>query len=487
MRGIYALAAAAVALCVRASDVAVLGKGNFSEWVGAQELALVEFYAPWCGHCQALAPHYEAAATALKGEGVALAKVDCTVEDALCGENGVGGFPTLKVMRHGSASPYGGPRKTEGIIEYMQRQKLPAVLNVSATTIDDFKSKGRFVLLALAKEDDKESRDAIAKYGNEQRDSVIVGVSDDVLLASEVGVTMPGLVAFRKFDEPQVGYSASASLTYDAIDAFVAVESIPLIDEITPDNFAKYVQTGLPLGYYFVNPESSSRELEIRQLADTARAHRGKLNIVWIDGVKFANHAKALNLKGESWPAFAIQNMQTGFKYPLELGKNPTKEVADYVQRFVEGKVPASVKSAPIPASQPESVIEVVADEFDKYVFQDDKDVLVEFYAPWCGHCKRLAPTYSLLADMYARDSSASSKVQVVKMDATANDVPPSAGIQLEGFPTIVLKPAGKDSRTLVDYSGDRSLESLVDFIATSGTHKARVTVESESVTHDEL
>lgn len=82
---------------------------------------LVEFYAPWCGHCQALAPHYEAAATTLKAEGIKLAKVDCTVEEALCGEQDVKGYPTLKVMRHGQASEYSGPRKTDGIVSYMQK------------------------------------------------------------------------------------------------------------------------------------------------------------------------------------------------------------------------------------------------------------------------------------------------------------------------------------------------------------------------------
>jgi len=49
------------------------------------------------------------------------------------------------------------------------------------------------------------------------------------------------------------------------------------------------------------------------------------------------------------------------------------------------------------------------------------------------------------------------------KMDATLNDIPPSAGFQVSGFPTIKFKPAG--SRDFVDYEGDRSLESLIEFV----------------------
>lgn len=48
-----------------------------------------------------------------------------------------------------------------------------------------------------------------------------------------------------------------------------------------------------------------------------------------------------------------------------------------------------------------------------------DKDVFVEFYAPWCGHCKSLAPKYDALAEQLAGVES----VVIAKMDATANEI----------------------------------------------------------------
>ncbi|KAJ2825095.1 protein disulfide-isomerase precursor, partial [Coemansia furcata] len=78
------------------SDVTVLTTETFKEWTAAQDLALIEFYAPWCGHCKTLAPEYEKAATILKDENISLAKVDCTTEQALCEEMEIPGFPTLK-------------------------------------------------------------------------------------------------------------------------------------------------------------------------------------------------------------------------------------------------------------------------------------------------------------------------------------------------------------------------------------------------------
>ena len=87
------LAFLTVVLANEASDVISLTTSTFEASVNAEPLMLVEFFAPWCGHCKALAPHYEEAATALKEKNVKLAKVDCVDEADLCQSKGVQGYP----------------------------------------------------------------------------------------------------------------------------------------------------------------------------------------------------------------------------------------------------------------------------------------------------------------------------------------------------------------------------------------------------------
>ena len=71
----------------------------------SKDIWIVEFYAPWCGHCKALEPEFERAAKMLKGQ-VKLAKVDATVEQELGARFNVKGYPTIKVFDYGEGKSY---------------------------------------------------------------------------------------------------------------------------------------------------------------------------------------------------------------------------------------------------------------------------------------------------------------------------------------------------------------------------------------------
>ncbi|KAJ1951063.1 protein disulfide-isomerase precursor [Linderina macrospora] len=458
------LAAASEDAAAADSDVHVLTTDTFKEWTAAQKLALVEFYAPWCGHCKALAPEYETAATTLKKEDIGLAKVDCTEEQALCEELEIAGFPTLKVFKDGDNAAYNGTRQADGIVSYMRKQLLPPLSDLTADNFDEFSKSDRVVVIGYV--DDKESSefselDTLAK---ELRDEFVFGVVTDAKLAKKHGVSAPGVVVYKKFDDGKDVFDGK--ITTDSLREFVKGSSIPLLDDISAETYQMYAQAGLPLGFIFYDSEEMKADLTDK-FYSLAKNYKGKISFVLIDATKYASQADFLNLKQE-WPAFAIQNQASLAKFPFpqdqELDK---KDLKAFVDKVVDGTAEPSYKSESIPETNDGNVFVLVSKQFNEIAFDETKDVLVEFYAPWCGHCKRLAPIYEKLGKVLKENKN----LVIAKMDATANDVPSGhEGLQVQGFPTIKLI-SGKDN-TVTEYNGNRSLESFIEFLEENAANK---------------
>jgi len=107
-----------------ASDVLILDPTNFDSEVGGDRPALVEFFAPWCGHCKSLAPEYETLAGSWKSQAVKIASVDADKHRDLGSRFGVSGFPTIKYFPAGSKDPetYSGGRTAADLTDFLNRK-----------------------------------------------------------------------------------------------------------------------------------------------------------------------------------------------------------------------------------------------------------------------------------------------------------------------------------------------------------------------------
>lgn len=115
-----------------------------------------------------------------------------------------------------------------------------------------------------------------------------------------------------------------------------------------------------------------------------------------------------------------------------------------------------------------------MGNSFEKIVLDKKKDVLIELYAPWCGHCKNLEPIYNDLAKKLKKEKN----LVIAKMDATANDAPDN--FSSSGFPTIYFAPSN-NKESPIKFEGGRDLESFEKFL------KEKATVSFGKNSKDEL
>ncbi|EIW84274.1 protein disulfide isomerase [Coniophora puteana RWD-64-598 SS2] len=114
------------------------------------------------------------------------------------------------------------------------------------------------------------------------------------------------------------------------------------------------------------------------------------------------------------------------------------------------------------------NVLDLVPDNFDGVIGQG-KPGLVEFFAPWCGHCKNLAPIYEQVADAFAH---AKNKVVVAKVDADGAGRPLGQKYGVTGYPTLKWFDGEGNAEP---YEGGRDLDSIVTFISKNAGVKSNI------------
>ena len=152
-------------------------------------------------------------------------------------------------------------------------------------------------------------------------------------------------------------------------------------------------------------------------------------------------------------------------KYPYK-GAHTVSDVGVYISDFFEGNLSPSLKTEVFEPEDTQGDVTIVKGvSFADIVLNNSKDVLIEFYAPWCGHCKKLAPTW----DELGKRLRSVENVVIAKMDATANevDVP---GLDIRGYPSIYFFQ-GNDKSKPVKYEAGREVDDFIEYLKKNGAH----------------
>ena len=93
--------------------------------------------------------------------------------------------------------------------------------------------------------------------------------------------------------------------------------------------------------------------------------------------------------------------------------------IGQFADDVLSGAIKPHYRSEAIPESNDGPITVVVGENFNEIVMDPTKDVFVKYYAPWCGHCKKLMPIWEELGEAFAKDKD----IVIAKFDATANEV----------------------------------------------------------------
>ncbi|KAK9735551.1 hypothetical protein RND81_04G212200 [Saponaria officinalis] len=460
--------------------VVTLDHSNFTEIVSKHDFIVLEFYAPWCGHCKNLAPEYEKAASELSKNdpAITLAKIDASDESNrdIALEYGVQGFPTLKIVRNGGKSiqDYKGPREAAGIVNYVKKQLGPASVEISSKDVASnvIDEKKIFIAGVFPKFSGDEYENFI-KVAEKLRSDYEFGHTTDatVLPKGDSSVEGPFIRLFKPFDEL---FADSKDFNLDAIEKFIESEDSPSLIEfdMSPSNvyLGKMFTSDKTKVMLLLDYSSENASALKSKFADIAYLLKGGNYSFLVGDVEPSKPLmQYYKLEASQAPLLFVQNSNDKKYLKVNVEIN---EVVAWFKKVLDGKVEQFKVSQPIPKENNEPVKVVVLDSLEDVVFNSGKEVLLEFYAPWCGHCKSLAPILDEVAVSYKNDPN----VVIAKYDATANDVP-SETFKVQGFPTLYFVNGNKE---VVEYNGGRKKEDFVEFIEEHRSDKKNKTETSK-------
>merc|ERR1712209_250012 len=439
--------------------VAVLNVENFDEVIEGNEFVLVEFYAPWCGHCKALAPEYAKAAGILaeKESKIVLAKVDATEEGAVAEKFEVRGYPTLKFFRNGKATEYGGGRTADTIVSWLEKKTGPPALAVASVEEATAFVAGKDVAVigVFADQTTDAAKAFLAAAAN--IDDIPFAITSSAEVAAEHKIEGEAVLLLKTFDDGRA--VLSEGITEEAVASFIAGESLPLVVDFNQETAQKIFSGDIKSHLLaFLSAKADSHADDVAMLQGIAKNNKGKMLFVTINTDE-EDHKRILEF-------FGITEAELPTYRAIKLGEDMSKfkpeddkfeNAEQFVTDFMDGKLKQHLMSQDVPEDwDKEGVKVLVGKNFQEVAMNVEKDVLVEFYAPWCGHCKQLAPIWDELGEKYKDHET----IAIAKMDSTANEL---EEVKIQSFPTIKLFKKGTNE--IVDYNGDRTLEGFSKFL----------------------
>ncbi|KAH0460429.1 hypothetical protein IEQ34_011092 [Dendrobium chrysotoxum] len=254
-----------------------LNDSNFDSALSSFDHILVDFYAPWCGHCKRLSPVLDAVAPVLANlnQPIVIAKIDADKYRKLASKHEIDGFPTLKLFVHGIPIEYTGPRKPELLIRFLKKYVAPdvSVLKSDSAVYNFVDEAGKHFPIFIGFGLDES---LIAEYGKTYKQKAWFAVADDVseevMVAYDFDKT-PALVAIHpSYNEQSVFYGPFEG---EFLEDFIRQNQLPLVVPIKSETLKLLNNDERKVVLTIVDDELNDKSLKlIKILRSAATANR---------------------------------------------------------------------------------------------------------------------------------------------------------------------------------------------------------------------
>ncbi|KAJ3671679.1 hypothetical protein LUZ60_007758 [Juncus effusus] len=324
-----------------------LDESSFDSAIASFDRILVDFYAPWCGHCKRLSPQLDSAAPVLArlNEPIYIAKLDADKYRKLASKYEIDGFPTLKLFVHGEPIEYTGPRKAELIVKHMKKLASP---NVSILDSDESihafvkgAEKEYPVFIGFGLED---SQPVLAEFGGQFKKkawfSIAKNFSEEMMVFYDFD-KVPALVSMNeKYNERSVFYGPFEA---DFLEDFIRQNMLPLTVAIRYDTLKLLKEDKRKIVLTILNDENEEKSQNLIKILKSAANANREFIFCYVGLVQFEEFADTFDsTKADVLPKMLVWDGNEEY-YLVEgietLGaEDQGTQVSQFLQGFKEGK-----------------------------------------------------------------------------------------------------------------------------------------------------
>ncbi|KAK4747676.1 hypothetical protein SAY87_014262 [Trapa incisa] len=338
----------------RDGKVIELEESNLDTAIASFDYILVDFYAPWCGHCKRLSPELDAAAPVLSGlkEPVVIAKIDVDKYKRLADKHNIDGFPTLKLFVHGVAMEYHGPRKADLLVRFLKKFVSPdvSILDSDAAIHEFIEAAGvSFPIFIGFGLDESVLSDLGRKYKKKAWFSVAKDFSEDAMVSYDFD-NVPALVGIHpSFNERNLFYGPFEG---KFVEDFVKQNFLPLVVPINSDTLKLFSDDDRKIVLTIMEDENDDDSQKLVKLLKGAASANRDLVFAYVGVKQFEDFTDSfVSDKKTELPKMVIwdgnEEYFTVIDCEVILKEDQGTQITKFIQGYREGRTVPKRINAP--------------------------------------------------------------------------------------------------------------------------------------------